>query len=239
MLELVVTLITTHITIICVTLYLHRGQAHKGIIFNPVLEHFMRFWLWLTTGMVTKEWVAVHRKHHRFCEQPGDPHSPHVYGLFNVLFKGAWLYASATDDKKMIEQYGVGTPDDWVEKNVYSKFTLHGIVLLLIVETWLFHGWGIVMWLVQMAWIPFWAAGVINGLGHWLGYRNNDTKDRSKNIIPLGFLIGGEELHNNHHDSPASPKLSQKWWEIDFGWFWLKILMKLNLAKLRDETKVY
>ena len=239
MLELVVTLLTTHITIICVTLYLHRGQAHRGIIFHPVLEHFMRFWLWLTTGMVTKEWVAVHRKHHRFCEQPGDPHSPHVFGLFNVLFKGAWLYASATEDKKMIDQYGVGTPNDWIEKNLYSKYTLHGIVLLLIIETWLFHGWGIVMWLVQMAWIPFWAAGVINGLGHWFGYRNNNTDDRSKNIIPLGFLIGGEELHNNHHDSPASPKLSQKWWEIDIGWFWLNVLMKLNLAKLKDETKVY
>ena len=235
MIELIYTLILTHITIVCVTLYLHRGMAHRGIEFNPLLSHFMRFWLWLTTGMVTKEWVAVHRKHHRFCEKQGDPHSPHVFGLANVLFKGAWLYNDATQDRKMIEQYGVGTPDDWIEKNLYSKYTMHGIILLLIINTLLFNGWGILIWLVQMAWIPFWAAGVVNGIGHWFGYRNNDTNDRSKNIIPFGFIIGGEELHNNHHDSPASPKLSQKWWEIDIGWFWLNVLIKLKLVKLKND----
>lgn len=233
MTELLFLLITTHITIVCVTLFLHRGQAHRGIEFHPVMEHVMRFWLWLTTGMVTKEWVAVHRKHHRFCEKNEDPHSPHVYGIWKVLFGGAFLYADATKDKEMIKQYGVGTPDDWIEKNLYSKYQLHGVFLLLIINTFLFNGWGIVIWLVQMAWIPFWAAGVVNGIGHWFGYRNSETKDKSKNIIPFGFIIGGEELHNNHHDSPASPKLSQKWWEIDIGWFWLKILIHMNLAKLK------
>ena len=240
MAEILYTLICTHITIVSVTLYLHRGMAHRGIIFSPILSHFMRFWLWLTTGMVTKEWVAVHRKHHRFCEKPGDPHSPHIYGIVNVLFGGAWLYAKATDDKQMIDQYGAGTPDDWIEKNLYSKFSLHGVILLLILNTILFNGWGIIIWLIQMAWIPFWAAGVVNGLGHWFGYRNNDTKDRSKNIIPFGFIIGGEELHNNHHDSPASPKLSQKWWEMDVGWWWLKLFLKMKLCELRNyEEKVY
>ena len=232
MLELFYLLICTHITIICVTLYLHRGQAHRGIKFHSVVEHFMRFWLWLTTGMVTKEWVAVHRKHHRFCEKKNDPHSPHVYGIWTVLFGGAWLYARETNDKTLVDTYGVGTPNDWIEKNLYSKYSLHGITALLILNTLIFGGWGIVIWLIQMAWIPFWAAGVVNGIGHWFGYRNNETKDKSRNIIPFGFIIGGEELHNNHHDSPASPKLSQKWWEFDIGWMWLSILIKLNLAKI-------
>lgn len=217
------------------TLYLHRGQAHRGIEFHPIVEHFMRFWLWLTTGMITKEWVAVHRKHHRFCETPQDPHSPRVYGIWKVLFGGALLYADATQDKKMVEQFGVGTPNDWVERNLYSRFEFHGVILLLIMNTLLFHGWGIIIWLVQMAWIPFWAAGVVNGLGHWWGYRNNNTKDSSTNILPIGIIIGGEELHNNHHDSPASPKLSQKWWEFDAGWMWLTLLRKLQLAKLKHE----
>lgn len=233
MIEIIYTLIMTHITIICVTLYLHRGQAHKGIDFHPILEHFMRFWLWLTTGMVTKEWVAVHRKHHRFCEKTGDPHSPHVYGIWNVLFRGAVLYSDATKDKESINAYGVGTPDDWIEKNLYSKYSKIGFTSLLIFNVLMFHGWGIVIWLIQMFWIPFWAAGVINGLGHWFGYRNNETKDKSKNIIPFGFIIGGEELHNNHHDAPASTKLSQKWFEFDAGWMWLKIFMFFKLAKLR------
>lgn len=234
MYEILYTLIATHITIICVTLFLHRGQAHRAIEFNPILSHFMRFWLWLTTGMVTKEWVAVHRKHHRYCEREGDPHSPHVYGIINVLFRGAWLYAVATKDTKMIQQYGVGTPDDYIERKLYSKFEFHGVLLLLIINTLLFHGWGIVIWLIQMAWIPFWAAGVINGLGHWFGYRNTDTKDKSRNIIPLGFIIGGEELHNNHHENPASPKLSSRWFEIDIGYKYLKLFELLRLAKIRE-----
>lgn len=234
MIEIFYTLIATHITIICVTLYLHRGQAHRGIEFHPILSHCMRFWLWLTTGMVTKEWVAVHRKHHRYCEIEGDPHSPHVYGIFNVLFRGAWLYATATKDKKMIQQYGVGTPDDYIEKKLYSKYEFHGVLILLIINTLLFHGWGIVIWLIQMAWIPFWAAGVINGLGHWFGYRNTDTKDKSRNIIPFGFVIGGEELHNNHHENPANIKYSSRWFEIDIGYKYLKLFEFFGLAKIRE-----
>ena len=193
----------------------------------------MRFWLWLTTGMVTKEWVAIHRKHHRYTEQEGDPHSPYVYSIWRVLFGGALLYKDAAKNYAMVEAYGVGTPNDWIEKNLYSKYSKLGFTLLLIFNTLLFHGWGIVIWLIQMAWIPFWAAGVVNGIGHYFGYRNSDTKDKSKNIIPLGFIIGGEELHNNHHDTPVSPKLSRKWYEFDIGWMWLNILIQLNLARLR------
>lgn len=182
--------------------------------------------------MVTKEWVAVHRKHHRYCEKVGDPHSPHQFGLLRVLFSGVFLYVDATKDKLMIDTYGVGTPDDWVERNIYSKYPTLGITLFLALNIYLFSWWGLLIWLIQMAWIPFWAAGVINGLGHWFGYRNNDTNDKSRNIIPFGFLIGGEELHNNHHDNPASPKLSQKWWEFDVGWLWLKLFQKIGLAKI-------
>jgi len=239
MLEIIYLLVSTHITIVCVTLYLHRGQAHRGFLFHPLIEHFMRFWLWFTTGMVTKEWVAVHRKHHRFCEQPGDPHSPHIHGIWKVLFSGAFLYADATNDKKMVQSYGIGTPDDWIERNIYTKYSLLGVMILLIINTLLFHGWGIVIWLIQMAWIPFWAAGVVNGVGHFVGYRNHSTKDKSKNIIPFGFIIGGEELHNNHHQSPGSPKLSNKWWEFDAGWMWYKFFNKFGLIKLNNETKIY
>lgn len=228
------TLITTHITIISVTLYLHRSQAHKAITFNPIISHFMRFWLWLTTGMVTKQWVAIHRKHHRFNDQEGDPHSPYIYGIYKVLFKGAILYADASNDKKMVEQYGVGTPDDWVERNIYSRFSKLGFTMLLIFNVLVFNGWGIVIWLIQMAWIPFWAAGVVNGVGHYLGYRNGDTKDNSTNIIPFGIIIGGEELHNNHHLEPANPKLSRKSFEFDIGWFYFKLLSYLGLARLRS-----
>ena len=235
MLELLYLFIATHITIICVTLFLHRGQAHKGIVFNPIISHAMRFWLWLTTGMITKEWVAVHRKHHRFTDQFNDPHSPQVYGILNVLFKGAWLYDVASKDRDMIQQYGVGTPNDWIERNIYSKYSVHGILLLLIINTLCFNGWGILIWLLQMAWIPFWAAGVINGIGHYWGYTNNTTGDRSKNIIPIGIIIGGEELHNNHHNRPASVKLSEKWWEIDIGYVYLRLLMLLGLARLREQ----
>lgn len=235
MLELLYILITTHITIVCVTLFLHRGQAHKGIVFNPAVEHFMRFWLWLTTGMVTKQWVAIHRKHHRFCEQEGDPHSPHVYGIWRVLFGGAFLYAKASHDKDMVSAYGVGTPDDWMERNVYSTRTALGISILFLFNVIVFGWVGILLWLIQMAWIPFWAAGVINGIGHWFGYRNTNTKDSSTNIVPFGIIIGGEELHNNHHEDPANPKLSKKWFEIDIGWMWFKIMNHLGLAHLRKQ----
>lgn len=234
MIELLYLLITTHITIVCVTLYLHRGQAHRGFTFNRYVEHFMRFWLWLTTGMVTKEWVAIHRKHHSKCDKQGDPHSPHNEGIWKILFGGAFYYANASSDKQMVNSYGVGTPDDWMERNVYSKHQLVGVMSLLIINTLLFNGWGIVIWLIQMAWIPFWAAGVVNGLGHYIGYRNTDTKDYSTNLSPFGIIIGGEELHNNHHENPANPKLSRKWFEFDIGWMWYKILNKVGLMRLRN-----
>jgi len=233
MIEIIYTLVSTHITILCVTLYLHRSQAHRGITFHPIISHFMRFWLWLTTSMVTKEWVAVHRKHHRYTEKIGDPHSPHVFGIHNVLLRGAWLYNVATKDKNMINQYGVGTPSDWIENNLYSKYTVHGILFLLIINTLMFNGWGIVIWFIQMAWIPFWAAGVVNGLGHYVGYRNNHTNDQSKNLFPIAIIIGGEELHNNHHDNPSSIKLSQKWYEFDLGYAWINLLKFLRLAKCK------
>ena len=227
------TLIMTHLTIVSVTLYLHRCQAHRGVEFHPVLAHAMRFWLWLTTGMTTKQWVAVHRKHHRFSDVEGDPHTPHVYGIWQVLFKGAGLYHLASKDKEMVQQYGVGTPDDWIEKNLYTPHSRLGILLMLIIDLLLFGPWGFVVWGVQMIWIPFHAAGLINGLGHWWGYRNGETKDHSRNISPWGIWIGGEELHNNHHLAPASPKFSQRWFEFDIGWFYIRILCALGFAKLR------
>jgi len=223
----------THITIICVTLYLHRGQAHRGIEFHPVVEHFMRAWLWLTTGMVTKQWVAIHRKHHRYSDESGDPHSPQVYGIWTVLFKGALLYNEAAKDRVMVDTYGVGTPDDWMERNVYTPHSRLGVGILLLLNLWVFGWIGAVIWLVQMAWIPFWAAGVINGVGHWWGYRNGKTKDQSRNILPWGILIGGECLHNNHHLDPANPKLSRRWFEFDIGWMWLTVFRYLGLARLR------
>ena len=230
------TLITTHITILCVTIYLHRTQAHKSLILSPFVSHPMRFWLWLTTGMVTKEWVAIHRRHHSHCEKPGDPHSPYVFGIWRVLFGGAFLYANATKDKNLINTYGVGTPSDWMEHNIYSPHSRLGIGLFFLLLVSLFGWIGIIMWGIQMIWIPFWAAGVINGLGHWFGYRNTDTKDNSRNIFPIGLIIGGEELHNNHHHKPGSPKLSEKWFEIDIAWFWIKLLSHLRLIKIRDNN---
>ena len=227
------TLIVTHITIICVTLFLHRSQAHRGIEFHPILSHFMRFWLWLTTGMVTKQWVAIHRKHHQKSDVEGDPHSPHVFGIWKVLFKGAALYHTASKDKAMIDSYGVGTPDDWMERNVYTKHSRLGITLLLVINLLCFSWVGLLIWAIQMIWIPFWAAGVINGLGHWIGYKNGKTNDDSRNISPWGIIIGGEELHNNHHLSSANPKLSRNWFEFDIGWMWLTIFRYLKLAKLR------
>lgn len=233
MIELIYTLVVTHITIICVTLFLHRGHAHRGITFNPVLSHFMRLWLWLTTGMVTKQWVAIHRKHHQSTDKVGDPHSPLLFGIWRVLFGGAFLYAKAAEDKLMIEAYGKGTPDDWIEKNLYSKYSLLGVSIMLAINIALFGTIGILIWVIQMIWIPFWAAGVVNGVGHWFGYRNVETNDNSKNIIPFGLIIGGEELHNNHHADPASSKLSSKWFEFDIGWVWLKLFKFLRLAKVR------
>ena len=235
MYEIIYTLILTHITIACVTIYLHRGQAHRGIKFNPVLEHFMRLWLWLTTGMNTRAWVAIHRKHHRFCEKAGDPHSPRIYGLWRVVFGGAFLYHEASKDSEMVKQYGVGTPDDWIEQRVYSPHPWLGVVIMLAIDIALFGGWGLVVWAVQMIWIPFWAAGVVNGLGHWWGYRNGASRDTSTNLSPWGIIIGGEELHNNHHLDPANPKLSRKWWEFDIGWMYIKILEKLKLLHIQSK----
>jgi len=233
MIEIIATLVMTHITIVCVTLYLHRGQAHRSIIFHPILEHFMRFWLWLTTGMVTKQWVAIHRKHHRFSDVEGDPHTPHVYGIWRVLFKGAGLYHEASKDKTMVDTYGVGTPADWVELHIYTPHSRLGIGILFVLDTLIFGWWGPLIWGIQMIWIPFWAAGVINGVAHWIGYRNGETKDHSRNISPWGILIGGEELHNNHHLEPANPKLSRRWFEFDIGWMWLNVFRSVGLAKLR------
>ena len=223
----------THITIVCVTLYLHRGQAHRGIEFHPILEHFMRAWLWLTTGMVTKQWVAIHRKHHRFSDAEGDPHSPHVYGIRRVFFKGAGLYHEASKDKVMVDTYGVGAPADWIEHNLYSSHSRLGIGILFLFNIIVFGWIGAIIWGIQMLWIPFWAAGVVNGVGHWWGYRNGETKDRSRNIVPWGIVIGGEELHNNHHLDPASARLSRRWWEFDIGWMYIRLLSALRLATVK------
>jgi stearoyl-CoA desaturase (delta-9 desaturase) len=192
----------------------------------------MRFWLWLTTGMVTKQWVAIHRKHHRFSDVEGDPHTPHVYGIWYVFFKGWSLYHKAGKDSAMVAAYGQGTPNDWIERNLYTLHSRFGILLMLVIDLLFFGPWGFIVWGIQMLWIPFWAAGVINGVAHWWGYRNGETKDHSRNISPWGIIIGGEELHNNHHLDPASSKLSKKWFEFDIGWMWLSLFRFLQLAKL-------
>jgi stearoyl-CoA desaturase (delta-9 desaturase) len=233
MLTIISALVLTHLTIICVTLYLHRSQAHRAVEFHPVVAHVMRFWLWLTTGMVTKQWVAIHRKHHRFTDEPDDPHSPVHYGIWHVLFKGAVLYHTASKDKNMVDTYGRGTPDDWIERRIYTPHSRLGIGICLVLNLAVFGWVGAIVWLVQMLWIPLWAAGVINGIGHWWGYRNGETRDNSKNILPWGIVIGGEELHNSHHLNPSSPKLSMHWWEFDIGWMYIQILTSLRLAKLK------
>lgn len=226
-------LIMTHITIISVTLYLHRSQAHRGIEFHPILSHFMRFWLWLTTGMITRQWVAIHRKHHRFSDQEGDPHSPHVNGFWNILGRGVMYYVREGKNTQTMLNYGKGTPNDWIERKLYTPYNFYGILLMLIIDLALFGPWGFLVWGIQLAWIPFWAAGVINGVGHWWGYRNGETKDHSRNIVPWGILIGGEELHSNHHLDPANPRLSRRWFEFDIGWMWLSLFRFVRLAKLR------
>lgn len=233
MIALLFTLIATHLTIVCVTLYLHRCQSHRGVEFHPVITHFMRFWLWLTTGQNTKQWVAIHRKHHQCTDIEGDPHSPHVFGIKTVVTTGWYLYNKAAKDADFVMKYGAGTPKDWIERKLYTPHTRLGIVLMLLIDLVLFGPWGFVVWGVQMIWIPFWAAGMINGLGHWWGYRNGDTKDFSRNISPIGIIVGGEELHNNHHLDPASPKFSRKPWEFDIGWMYIKVLSALGLAKIR------
>ena len=234
MTEILFILIATHITIVSVTLYLHRSQSHRGVEFHPVLAHFMRAWLWLTTGMTTKQWVAVHRKHHQNTDVEGDPHSPHVYGIWNLVFGGVKYYNQAGSDADMVMKYGMGTPKDWIERTLYTPHHRLGILVMLAIDLLLFGWWGFLVWGVQMLWIPFFAAGIINGLAHWWGYRNTDTKDKSKNLMPWGIWIGGEELHNNHHADIANPKFSQKWWEFDIGWMYIKGLEFLGLAKLKS-----
>ena len=233
MLTIIYTLVMVQITIACVTLYLHRSQAHRAVQFHPVVAHFMRFWLWLTTGMVTREWVAIHRKHHQRSDVEGDPHSPQIYGIWRVLFGGALLYVKAAKNKMLLEELGTGTPNDWIEENLYTPHSRLGILIMLIIDLVLFGPVGFVVWGVQMLWIPFWAAGVINGLSHWWGYRNTDTKDTSRNLWPWAVWIGGEELHNNHHADGASAKFKQQWYEVDIGWCYIKILEFFHLAKIR------
>ncbi|MDY0309737.1 MAG: fatty acid desaturase [Castellaniella sp.] len=228
-----VTLVLTHVTIVAVTLYLHRSQAHRGLDLHPAVAHFFRFWLWLTTGMVTREWVAIHRKHHAKCEREGDPHSPAVFGLAQVFFRGAELYRDEARNAETLARYGHGTPDDWLERHVYSRHSLLGVGLMLAVDLLLFGVIGLTVWAVQMAWIPFWAAGVVNGLGHAWGYRNFACPDDSTNIVPWGLLIGGEELHNNHHAYGTSAKFSSRWYEFDLGWAYIRVLQVLGLARVR------
>ena len=230
---IVLTLILTHITIASVTLYLHRSQAHCALDLHPVVSHLFRFWLWVSTGMVTKEWVAVHRKHHAKTETKEDPHSPYTKGISTVFWKGAFLYRKESQNAETLENYGHGTPNDWIERNVYSRFSFYGLSALLISNFIMFGFIGIAIWAIQMIWIPLTAAGVINGIGHYWGYRNFETEDGSTNIINLGLIIGGEELHNNHHAYPSSAKFSSKWWEFDLGWLYIQILSFLRLAKVR------
>lgn len=229
----VYTLVTTHVTIAGVTIYLHRCQAHRALDLHPVPAHFFRFWLWLTTGMVTREWAAIHRKHHAKCETPDDPHSPQTRGLRKVLLEGAELYRAEAANRETIDKFGHGCPDDWIERNLYSRHSALGITLTLVINVLLFGVIGVTVFAVQMLWIPIFAAGVINGIGHFWGYRNWDAPDASRNVLPWGILIGGEELHNNHHAYASSAKLSSKWYEFDIGWMYIRLMSMVGLATVR------
>ncbi len=231
----VAALALTHVTIAAVTIYLHRCQAHRALELHPVVSHFFRFWLWLTTGMVTREWAAIHRKHHAKCETADDPHSPQIYGINKVLWGGVFLYVKESYNQETLERYGHGTPDDWLERNFYGRFSYAGVFVLLGLNGLVFGVVpGVLVWLVQIAWIPFWAAGVINGVGHYFGYRSyDDVPDASTNIVPWGILIGGEELHNNHHAYASSARLSSKWFEFDIGWMYICVLEALGLAAVK------
>lgn len=228
-----ITLGLTHVTIASVTIFLHRHQAHRALELHPAVSHFFRLWLWLTTGMTTKAWVAIHRKHHAKCETPEDPHSPRVFGINKVLWEGAELYRIEAANPETLEKYGYGTPDDWIERKLYAPHPGLGVALMFLADIALFGLFGITVWAVQMLWIPFWAAGVVNGLGHYWGYRNFETRDAATNLIPIGLLIGGEELHNNHHAYPSSARLSSRWWELDIGWAYIRLMEFLRLAKVR------
>jgi stearoyl-CoA desaturase (delta-9 desaturase) len=230
---ILVGLVLTHITIVAVTVFLHRSQAHRALDLHPILSHFFRFWLWLTTGMITAEWVAVHRRHHARCETEEDPHSPQVLGLRKVLWQGAELYRGAANDAELVGRYSRGTPDDWLERHVYGNLRWQGVGLMLIIDFVLFGALGVALWAVQMIWIPFWAAGVVNGIGHYWGYRNFDSPDAATNFSPWGIVIGGEELHNNHHAFPSSAKLSARAWEFDIGWAYIRLFSWFGLAQVR------
>lgn len=227
------TLLMTHVTIAAVTIFLHRAQAHRALDLHPIISHFFRFWLWLTTGMVTRQWVAIHRKHHAKCETPDDPHSPRVLGIRKVLWEGAELYRSEALVSETLKRYGHGAPDDWLENHLYARYDRLGVTLLLFVDLALFGIAGLTVWAIQLLWIPFWAAGVVNGLGHYWGYRNYEPRDASTNLLPIGLLVGGEELHNNHHAFPSSARLSNRWWEFDIGWLYIRILEILRLAHVK------
>jgi stearoyl-CoA desaturase (delta-9 desaturase) len=237
--DVLVALGLTHITIASVTIFLHRHQAHRALDLHPTVSHFFRFWLWLTTGMVTKEWAAIHRKHHAKCETADDPHSPQVYGINRVLWGGVFLYVKESFNKETLERYGHGTPDDWMESNLYAKHAVWGLILMGSLDVLLF-GWvpGLLILATQIVWIPFWAAGVINGIGHFWGYRSFGCEDASTNIVPWGILIGGEELHNNHHAFASSAKLSNKWYEFDIGWMYICILEAFGLAQVKKVAPV-
>ena len=227
------TLGMTHVTMLSVTIFLHRHQAHRALDLHPVASHFFRFWLWLTTGQVTKEWASIHRKHHAKCEQPDDPHSPHVYGIKTVLLQGYELYRKEAQNKETLARFGHGTPDDWVERHLYSAYSYVGVALMLLIDLALFGVAGLAVWAVQMAWTPVMAAGIVNGAAHFWGYRNFEAPDASTNISPWGILIAGEELHNNHHTYPTSAKLSVKPYEFDIGWMYISLLQRVGLAKVK------
>lgn len=227
------TLATTHVTIVAVTVFLHRAQAHRALDLHPIPAHFFRFWLWLGTGMVTKQWVAIHRKHHAKCETPDDPHSPQTRGLDAVLWRGAELYRAEANNEETLRKFGHGTPDDWIERHIYSRYTWQGVGLMLLLDLALFGALGAAVWAVQMVWIPFWAAGVVNGVGHYWGYRNFESPDASTNLVPWGIVIGGEELHNNHHTYPTAAKFAVKPYEFDLGWCYIWLLQKLGWATVK------
>ncbi|MFN3738145.1 fatty acid desaturase [Hydrogenophaga sp.] len=228
-----VTLVMTHITIASVTIFLHRNQAHRSLDLHPIASHFFRFWLWMTTGMVTKQWTAIHRKHHAKCEQAEDPHSPQIYGIKKVFWEGAELYRAESKNEETMARYGHGTPDDWIERNLYSRYSALGVSLMVIIDVLLFGAAGLAVWAVQMAWIPLWAAGVVNGIGHYWGYRNFEATDASTNLVPWGIIIGGEELHNNHHTYPTSAKFSVKPYEFDIGWVYISAMKAVGLASVK------
>lgn len=230
---IIYTLVVTHITIAAVTIFLHRLQAHRALDLHPVVSHFFRFWLWLTTGMVTKEWTAIHRKHHAKCETEEDPHSPQIYGIRKVLLQGAELYRKESRNQETLERYGRGTPDDWIERNVYTRRSTLGIYSMMAINLVLVGPIGLTIWAVQMMWIPVFAAGVINGLGHYWGYRTFQPEDASTNIVPWGILIGGEELHNNHHAYASSARLSNRWYEFDIGWLYIRLMESVGLAQVK------